>query len=65
MTIQEWLDKADNEGSVIDGFEYGLSADDLDEDVDPKFRALVEQAWQEWRNLEPIIYRIAEWEDDE
>ena len=43
MTPQEWLDKANYEGGVYAGFEYGLHANDVD-DSDPGFPWLLKTA---------------------
>lgn len=29
VTLKKWLQKAGNEGGVLEGFEYGLRADDI------------------------------------
>jgi hypothetical protein len=43
MTPQEWLNKANYEGGIYEGFTYGIRACDVD-DSDPEFKALLGRA---------------------
>ncbi|MDR6868748.1 hypothetical protein J2Y69_003372 [Microbacterium resistens] len=41
MTPDEWLNKADYEGGILSGLEYGLTEDDIDAAAHPEFHAQV------------------------
>lgn len=43
MTPKEWLNKANYEGGIYEGFTYGIRARDVD-DSDPEFKALLGRA---------------------
>jgi hypothetical protein len=55
MTAGEWTAKARWEGGIEPGFEYGLTPDDLTDDVDPVFRSKVALAYQLWQAAQPAI----------
>ncbi len=58
MTALEWANKADWEGGVEAGFDYGLTPDDLADDVDPEFKAKVVEAHGLWKASQPAITQL-------
>lgn len=48
MTPEQWLNKADYEGSIEEAFQHGLSAAEIDPTTYPTFHALVAEAHNLW-----------------
>lgn len=62
MNITEFLDKMEHEGAFYALTSYGLSANDLDSNVAPKFRRAVEKAIKSAKETDALIEQLWELE---
>ena len=58
MTEQEFIEKMESEGAAYAFIEYGLSADDLDDDVSPEFRNAVKGASAKFQDANAFVERL-------
>ena len=64
MTPQEWLDKADWEGGILDGLAYGLRALDVKKKY-PHFRSLISEAESLYAELDYVIDAILDYNEED
>lgn len=57
-TPEEWIEKAEIEGGIYAGFEYGLTQRTIDDNEYPYFYELIEEAHDAYRKFELAVSRI-------
>lgn len=65
MSPNEWLNKVDYEGGILDGLDYGLSEHFIDGEKYPHFHELVRTARIEYDRLLDTINEIEDYEGED
>lgn len=66
ITLKEWLEKADSEGGILEGFEYGLKADDIVANIDEHDRlAAIYRLEGHYNAMRDDLREVETWTEDE
>lgn len=66
IPMQQWLEKADYEGGILEGFEYGLKADDIQPNIDEHDKlALIYRLEGHYTAMRDDLREVETWTEDE